>query len=167
MIGDVGIGIAAQRGSMEEASWSWDSRKKKMAIDLKSKPPHLDLVLIDGGTVWSVAAGEKKEEVIFEIEHKMPFRPQVLSYFYCYDAPASHASLLGTHSQGVAMMVFNDVVTGSEWLVAEVDDKYFRIIHKASGGLNGGALIGKAMKYRLRYEITNLKYISPRGSQFF
>lgn len=164
MIGDVGIAIAGQRGSMEDASWSWDSRKKKMSIDLKSKPPHLDLVLIDGGTAWTVGARETREEVIFEIEHKMPFRPKVLAYFYCYDAGPSFAGIIGAHSQGVAMMVTNDVVRGSEWLQADVDDKYFRVVHKVQGGIEGGTFLGKAFKFRLRYEITNLKYISDRAS---
>lgn len=167
MIGEVGIGLASPRGSMSDSNWSWDSRKKKMAIDLNVRPTHLDLIEIDGGTIWTIGPNEEKEETIFEIEHKMPFKPKVLAYFYLYDAPYDRVSLLGAHSQGVAQMMFNNVAVGSEWLAAEVDDKYFRIKHRATGGLSGGQLIGNKMKYRLRYEITNLKHISTRASDFF
>lgn len=163
----VGIGIASSRGSMEDLDWSWDSRRKKMAVDLKELPPHLDLIEIDGGTPWVLNNGERREETVFEIEHKMPFPPKVLTYFYLYDAPYDRASLIGAHSEGIAPMVFNAFGFGSEWLSAEVDEKYFKIRHKAVSQAAGAQFFGRAFKYRLRYEITNLKHISSRASSFY
>lgn len=164
---NVGIGIASARGSMDDLDWSWDSRRKKMAVDLKTLPPHLDIIEIDGGTPWILAINERREETIFEIEHKMPFTPKVLTYFYLYDAPFERAGLIGSHSEGIAPMIFNAYGFGSEWLSAEVDEKYFRIRHKAVSQKNSAQFHGRAFKYRLRYEITNLKHINSRASSFY
>lgn len=162
MNGEVGIGIASPRGSMEDSNWSWDSRKKKMSVDVNSKPPHLDLIEIDGGTIWTVGSNQRREEVILEIEHGLLFKPKVLSYFYLYDAPANMVGLLGSHSANIAWMVFNDVAGGSEWLATEVDEKYLRVRHIAVGGLNGRTMLGRTMKFRYRYEITNLRDMTAR-----
>lgn len=159
----VGVAIAGPRSSMQEGRWSWDSRLKKMTVSLRSKPPHLNMFELDGGSQWLAANtpnNTTRKETLFQIEHNMLYPPRVLCYFYCYDAPVAYLSLLGTYTSEMAPMVLNNPSWGYEYLYAEVDEKYFRVVHEARRQLaaNTWAAYGSQFKYRFKYMITNLKH---------
>lgn len=164
----VGMAIASPRGEMNEGRWSWDSNKKKMTVNLQSDPKHLDVIEIDGGSQWgssTIANGQTRTEEILKIKHDMPFKPRVLSYFYCYDAPAGRQGILGNYMAEWAPMVFNAVGYGSEELFIRVDEEYLYVMHRATRSTTSSSwqAFGSQFKFRFRYMITNLKHTKDGG----
>lgn len=162
---DYGIAIAQDDKDMSEGRWRFDSRRPKVTVDIKADPKHLDLLNnFSGGTKWSLAVNQTIEEVLFRIEHKMPFKPKFLCYFYVLNTPVGLAGLIGQYDINRSYMLVNAFPQGSEQIYAKVDSKYFYIIHRADNGTPARTAYGSDFQYRIRYEIMNQRALFD-GSQ--
>lgn len=159
---EMGIAIAEENKSMRDGEWQWDSRKVKLTVDTQQDPPHLKIIEMDGGTKWAMTAGQDREEILYEIEHKMPFKPKFLAYFYYLDVPTGFSLAIGKYDNQQADIVVNAFGYGTEYLIAEVTDKFFRIKHTAHADTTLTAH-GSDFKFRIKYEIMNVKalYTGP------
>lgn len=163
---DFGMAFAAENRSMADKGWKYDSRKKKWTVDTKQKPSHLDVIELRGGSKWVMdkALVAYQEEVLFKIEHHMPFKPKVLVYFYTVDAATGWSQLIGTYTINHAYMLTNAVTTGEEGLFPFVDETYFYIKHFAETfgfGVGNNTFFGDDYKFRIRYEILNQETFWP------
>ena len=160
---DYGIGIAADNKSMQDGRWKFDSRKKKLTVDIEAVPKHLDLFTINGGTKWVLNPGDVRSEILFQVEHHMLFPPKFLFFALVTDVPSGFAPLIGFYFSNLAFLRTNNFPVGDEYVYADVDEKYFNIKHVAyGGGIATGTTItayGSDYKFRVRYEILNQKAI--------
>lgn len=159
---DFGLAIADENKNMQDGHWKFDSRKKKWTVNLNANPPHVKIFQMDGGTkyVLNAAASSYSEEVLFQIEHHMPWPPKVLCFFFFLDAPLGFAGNIGYYSFSIASMLINNPGAGGEGLFAFVDDKYFYIKHYAETyGVGSGntTFYGSDYKFRIKFEILNQK----------
>lgn len=161
--GNVGIGVAAERRSMQDGDWKNDTRKTKLTVSIDKDPSHLQIIEeLSGGTKWTVdlAASAEFTETLFRIEHGLPFTPKFLCYFKCTDAPIALAGNIGQYQQTYATMLTNSFPIGEEWLEAGTDETYFYIIHRVSStlALSSGdyTFYGSDYKFRVRFEILNI-----------
>lgn len=161
--GDFGIGIAADRQSMQDGNWKNDTRKVKLTVSIGKTPAHLQVLdSFSGGSKWvtDLAQVVALEETLFQIEHKLPFKPKFLCYFKCTDSPAPFNMNIGQYQQNIATMLTNSFPIGNEWLEAGSDEKYFFIKHKMSqsgAGIGSNTYYGSDYKFRVRFEILNIK----------
>lgn len=155
-----GVAFSNKDKDMGDGFWGYDSRKKKWTVDVRADPKHLDVFELDGGTKFTKDKGASTytEEILFRIEHKMPFPPEFLSFFYTVDAPAGESASIGTYTQNRAFMLTNAASTGEEGLFAQVDDTYFYIKHFVEtfgSGSGDHTFHGSDYLFRFRYEILN------------
>lgn len=167
---DFGVAFANDDKDMREHSWKYDSRKPKWTVDVKAVPPHLDVFELNGGTKYTrnSAGSSYIEETLFQIEHKMPWPPQFLAFFYTLDTPTGLGSLIGTYTQDHAFMLTNTPATGEEGLYAQVDDTYFYIKHFVETfglGVGNNTFYGSDYLFRFRYELLNQRafYLGDKG----
>lgn len=172
---DFGMAVAEDNKSMQDHEWRNDSRKTKWAVDLDRKPSHVQILdNLPGGTKWTlgVDSGTKLVETLFVMEHKMPFPPKFLCYFYTKDAPAALAAgVLGMYTQNRAFMMTNSVGIGEEGCYCEVDDKYFYIKHFVDASSVGTAgntqtFYGSDFKFRVRFELLNQRAYYKGGKGY-
>lgn len=159
---DYGIAIAANGKSMQSGNWKFDSRKKKWTVDLQADPPHVKLFEMNGGTkfVLDSSLTLNSEEILFKVEHKMPWPPKFLCYFFYIDAPLGFADSIGYYGFNNAFMLVNNIEAGGEGLYAEVDDTYFYIKHYAETyGVGSGntTFYGSDYNFRIKFELLNQK----------
>lgn len=155
---DFGIAIAQDDHDMRDGRWKFDSRRPKVTVDVHADPPHLNVLNnFAGGTKWSMSPNTTYEEVLHRVEHKMPFKPKFLCFFYILDTPVTLAGLIGQYDINRTFMLVNSFPNGTEQLYAKVDEKYFYIMHRADNGANSLTAYGQDYKYRIRYEIMNQK----------
>ena len=155
---DFGIAIAQEDHGMEDGRWKFDSRRKKVTVDVHTTPKHLDVFNnFSGGTKWAMSPNTVYEEELFKIEHEMPWPPKFLCYFYILDTPVGFAALIGQYDINRTFQLVNAFPNGTERLYAKVDEKYFYIMHRADNGANSLTAYGSDYKYRVRYEIMNQK----------
>lgn len=159
---DFGLAFADENRSMRDKTWRYDSRKKKWTVDLKADPKHLDLFELSGGTQFTLnygtPGGETAEETLFRIEHKMPFPPEFLCFFYMVDAP--FAGAIGGYSSNSVLMLLDNDEGAAETIYATVDDTYFYIKHYAEAFGNEFSpptitFFGSDYLFRVRYELLN------------
>jgi hypothetical protein len=154
-----GIGIAQPNRDMRDGKWLNDSRLPKLLIDLDKDPPHVDVIeTLAGGTKWFVGAGQVKqyEETLFEIEHKLPFKPTFYCYFYTKDVPSGFSASIGQYTFQHAFMLSNAIGLGEEGLYAGVTDTTFYIKHFLNANpLSDTTFYGSDFKYRIRFELIN------------
>lgn len=170
---DFGITIKGEK-PMTEGEFKYDSRKPKMSVDLSVPMGHARLIDMNGGSDWSLTTpNQQMNEVIFEMEHHMPFIPQVLGYFLLRDAPSDRyvQAEVGTYEQSALMITFNNVAMGGESYFLDVDDKYVRVVHSAWGGIsvspsNPLRVGGSANKIRVRILVTQFEEIDPIRAGF-
>lgn len=149
-----GIAFAQQNRSMQDRNWQYDTNRPKLTVD----PREGFLAVFEqlGGTEWSLAPGDSKVEILFQLQHNMPWPPEFLCYFYIEDAPSDHASSVNRYSSDMAFMATDSVIL-QEAIAASVDDDYFYIKHFASipsFSLGGDqTAYGSQYKFRIRYEI--------------
>lgn len=167
---DFGIAFAAPDRGMSDGNWKYDSRKKKWTVDVKQIEPHLRVFELRGGTKFmlNAAASQYTEETIFQMEHKMPFPPKFLCFFYTVDAPAGFSASIGGYNQNHAFMLTNAPGLGEEGLYAHVDDTYFEIRHFAetfSLGAGTTTFHGSDYLFRVRFELLNHRafYLGDKG----
>lgn len=166
----MGLAAAADDKSMEDGNWKYDTRLKKLTVDLEANPKHLDVFEMNGGTKWVMnqTIEDSRLETLFEIEHGMPFPPEFLCYFYTYDAPAARSGMIGRYSFQRAFMLYNAIALGEEGMYAEVDETHFRIVHYADTfafGSGSTTMYGSDFKFRVRYELLNQRavYLGGKG----
>lgn len=102
---------------------------------LNQNPKHIDTIIpLKKATAYTLTIANAndtqfRQETLFEIEHKMPFPPDFVCYFYATDSPTPDEI-------GAYRLDYYRVGFGGEYIQAEVDEKYFRIIHSVyvSGG---------------------------------
>lgn len=159
---DYGLAIAAGGKNMQSGEWKFDSRKKKWTVDLQANPSHVKLFEMNGGTKFVLNAGltQSSEEVLFQMEHKMPWPPKFLCYFFYIDAPLGFADSIGYYSFSNASMLINNPGAGGEGLYAQVDNENFYIRHYAETyGIGSGntTFYGSDYKFRVKFELLNQK----------
>lgn len=168
--GDFGIAFSRDDKSMQDKDWKYDSRKPKWTVDPKADPPHLDLFEMDGGTKYTPPLDTPfvVEEVLFEIEHHMPFPPLFFCYFYVI---ASGGLMpVGCFTLNRVIM-YESFAAGTEMLYAKVDDTHFRIIHLVDAYVDsfvfpgGFTFTGSDYLFRIRYELINKPafYLGDKG----
>jgi len=147
----------------------YDSRKKKVTVDLDPAFKRADVITLDGGTILDTTTPNQSiTETLVTIPHNMPFKPQVHGFFYVTDAPdaASKPNVLvvGTYSKTVLDIIDNSVGYGTEAVYMIVTDTNVEIHHdvNSSTGISGANPfhgIGSQAKLRFRYIVTNQRYI--------
>jgi len=148
----------------------YDSRKKKMTVDLDPAFKRADVITLDGGTILKTTTPNQSiTETLVTIAHRMPFKPQVHGFFYVTDAPANRTSSLvvGTYSKSTLDIIDNAAGYGSEAIWMDVDETNIYIYHNvnSSTGISSSFPfygIGSDAKLRFRYIVTNQRYIAPR-----
>lgn len=158
----IGLKIAGESRSMRNET-IYNSQLSKLTVDPDAVPAHFDLLEpVGGGSKWSVADTDERlyvEDVITPIKHNLPFTPMFLAYFYPVTAPTGSVANTRQYSVNMALMLFNAISLGEEWLEAEADDTYFYIKHKAQrfnfGGPNPYVFYGSDFQFRVRYFIFN------------
>lgn len=164
---DFGIAFAEDNKDMSDGRWRFDSRKPKWAVDVKVDPPRLRIVTMDGGTKFVLqqppATPNTAIETLFQQEHKMPFPPAFLCFFYVTDVPPGHSADVGKYQNNILDMNYNNISLGQEALFATVDDTNFYIKHAAKTNVDFGqgpsTFSGSDFKVRLRFEILNLRAV--------
>lgn len=158
---NVGLKIAGESRSMRNET-IYDSQRSKLTVDPDASPAHFDLLEpVSGGSKWSVADTDERlyEEVLVQIKHNLPFKPMFLAYFYPTSAPIGSVANTRQYSVNMALMLFNAISLGEEWLEADADETYFYIKHKAQrfnfGGPNPYVFYGSDFQFRIRYFIFN------------
>ena len=113
---EYGIILKGER-PIDEGQFKYDSRKQKMQIDLADPAGHARIIEMDGGTIVTQAAGGTTNltETLYTFKHNMPFRPQVLSYYYVRDVPGDRQSgvTIGSYASDTLPVIFNAVGYGS------------------------------------------------------
>lgn len=167
--GNFGVAFSGDDKTMRDKEWKYDSRKSKWTVDIKANPPHLKLFEMNGGNNLPLNLGAVQyfEEILFEMEHKMPWPPAFLCFFYVIDAPGGFSSRIGQYSQSNTIMEFN-AAQYQEGLYAKVDSKYFRIYHYTdSFGFGAGTknFSSSSWKFRIRFELLNQRaiYLGDKG----
>lgn len=157
-----GLVIANADGNLRQHQ-IYDTRKKKLTVDVNIEPPHLNIIeSLSGGTKFSVAAADTslKEETLLTIPHQLGFKPMFLVYFYPTKTPDLFSGSLRQYSINMAFMLYNAIALGDEWLEADADNINLYIKHKAIrfgfGGPDPYVFYGSDYTYRIRYMIFNV-----------
>jgi hypothetical protein len=152
----------------------YDSRKKKMTVDLDPVLKRADVITLDGGTrLVTTTPNQTISETLWTYTHKMPFRPQVHAFFYVTDAPDAAAItnglVVGSYYKTYLPIVYNATGYGDEGIELVVDDKTISLVHTATSGssisgtspFNG---VGNLLKFRFRYIVVNQRAIDVGSS---
>ena len=147
----------------------YDSRKKKMTVDLDPALKRADVLTMDGGTrLVTTTPNATITETLWSYNHRMGFKPQVHAYFYVTDAPNSasitNGLVVGSYYKTNLPIVFNAIGYGDETINMVVDDKTISLVHIATAGssisgsfpFNG---VGNLLKFRFRYIVVNQRAI--------
>lgn len=147
----------------------YDSRKRKMTIDLDPALKRADLLTFDGGTrLITTTPNQTISETLWTYNHRMPFRPQVHAYFYVTDAPnaadVTNGLEVGSYYKTNLPIVFNAIGYGDEAITMVVTDKTISLVHTATSGSSiTGAFpfkgVGNLLKFRFRYLVVNQRAI--------
>jgi len=149
-----GIYIAGDGG--RQLKPQHDSRRHRMNVNLTKDPAHLKILDdFSGGSALPAVFAVEQREVLYRIEHKLPYTPEVLAYFYVksYDGNPAHA-FAGYYS-GQLYVYSRFVFTFTDdQIFIEVDDKEFRIVHTLFDPV-GDPYTSDANKYifRIKYYI--------------
>lgn len=156
-----GLIIAADGSDIDHEN-KYDSRRTKLTLDPDADPAHFDVITLSGGTKWTISPTNTTlyQETLFRIKHNLPFKPQFSAYFLVTELNSLIMSqgLKGLYSINQALMVFNAVSLGEEWLEADADNQYFYIYHKAKAsgyGMDPWTTEGSNYQFRIRYFVFN------------
>jgi hypothetical protein len=167
-------GIIFSNNGIENGKFEYDSRKQKVIMNLKQVPKHVDVIEMDGGTVphstsTSGSLSLVLSEVLFRIEHNMPFKPRVEGFFDVTEQGKIHGGVLdnspgpgvGAYYRNWLPLITNAFGYGEEQIVMEIDSVYITVKHTAyTWGSTEFFGIGNNCKFNFRYLITNLPDIS-------
>jgi hypothetical protein len=131
----------------------YDSRRPRWQVNLKANPAHLAVLRFTGGTAFVGSAGvvSQQEETLLEIEHKLPYTPDVLAYFY---AQSYAGSEIDPKAQRYAADTF--IYSGSAGTVADnlfirVSATSLKVVHQLDN-FNGIAYTSDANQYVIRFK---------------
>lgn len=145
----------------------YNSNYKKLTVDPESTPPHFDLLQdFSGGTKWPMAAGQTREEVLFQVRHNMPFVPMFCVYFLQSNTSRVPGGSLFAkqYTINVSYMLFNAPAYGEEYLYADADDTFFYIKHRFAATTTGSTALGSDYGFTIRYFIFNQPtFLMPGG----
>jgi hypothetical protein len=149
-------GILLTNGPIDKGDVLYDSRKKKMTVDLDPMLQHIDLIPLNGGQIKDGIV--TFEEIIWSIPHKMPFAPLVFGFFYVTDRPSGITTSveIGTFQKQSLSLVANAFGYGSELVELKADKDNVWLRHFVSGQNAAYKGNGSAVKFNFRYIITNL-----------
>lgn len=165
MRGKYGIVLANEGEDVRDNDPIYDSRYRKVMVDPKKKPAHLQIVELNGGTSFSYANNEygEKSEYIFTLPHGMPYTPQVYGYFYIRDAPArAGGNAIGKYSYN-NLFLFTITAEGffEQWHVkADNQNVYIQHIAFRNGGTGAVSTMGAQVTLRIKIIITQLRNTS-------
>ena len=147
----------------------YDSRKKKMTVDLDPALKRADVLMMDGGTrLVTSTPNQTITETIWTYTHKMGFKPQVHAYFYVTDAPnaadVTNGLVVGSYYKTNLYIVFNAIGYGDESIRMVVDDKTISLVHTATSSPSVTSAspfkgVGNLVKFRFRYIVVNQRDI--------
>jgi hypothetical protein len=157
----VGLIIAGDSNSLKNDT-VYSSQRSKLTVDPDAEPAHFDLLEnFSGGTKFSIADTDETvhEEILFQVRHNLPFKPQIQAYFYPTSVPSGAPAPQAQYSMNMQLMLYNAIALGDEWIEADADETYFYIKHKAQrfnfGGPNPYVFYGSDFQFRIRYFIFN------------
>lgn len=152
----------------------YDSRKKKMTVDLDPALKRADVLEMNGGTrLVTTTPNQTITETLWTYSHKMPFRPQVHAYFYVTDAPnaadVTNGLEVGSYYKTNLPIVFNAIGYGDEGIQMIVTDKTISLVHTATSGSSITTSspfkgVGNLLKFRFRYIVVNQRAIDVGSS---
>lgn len=164
--------FALDRHNLKESDPEYDTRRKKLHVQAKTDPKHLDIIHLTGGTAFP-GNGTIYTETLFQIKHELPFIPNCLVYFFIEDAPISDSAF-----QFIGQYVKNEFYMSgtsgglTDIIYYNIDDQYFYIKHQfATSPFNPDPQPSTAnqFKFKIKYIITSnnrgykktYDYISP------
>ena len=152
----------------------YDSRKKKMTVDLDAALKRADVLELDGGTrLVTSTPNATITETLWTYKHRMPFRPQVHAFFYVTDAPnaadITNGLVVGSYYKTTLPIVFNAIGYGDEGISMVVDADTISLVHTATAGsaISGSNQfkgVGNLLKFRFRYIVVNQRAIDVGSS---
>lgn len=165
-----GLVIANESGDLEN-NQIYDSRKAKLTLDPKPEPPHFDVLTDFGaGTKFVIDNADTaiRTEVLFQIEHGLPFTPMYSAFFLATTTPPDYVGRKDLYSLNKALILYNAIGLGEEMIYAEADETYFYIKHAAQrfgyGDPGNYTFFGSDFKFRIRYMIFNQPtFLIPGG----
>ena len=147
----------------------YDSRKKKITVDLDPALKRADVIQMDGGTrLVTSTPNQTITETLWTYNHKLGFRPQVHAFFYVTDSPNSaditNWLVVGSYYKTNLPIVFNAIGYGDEGISLVVDEKTVSLVHTATSGMFVTTSfpfkgVGNLLKFRFRYLVTNQRAI--------
>ena len=124
-----GIQAAEDGKSIDDRPLAYSSEHGHLMIDTRPGVKHLDIYDGKCGSQVLTVNNNRKEQVFYKIEHKLPYIPRVSVYMLIRDAPAALASIIGRYAGG---WIFYGGVPMSEGIVTRVDERYVYLVHYAS-----------------------------------
>lgn len=144
----------------DESNLIYTTDRNQLKVDVTADPPHLGFLNpITGFTnLTTTSSSPLASEVLFQVEHRMPFRPSVSLYMNIVDTPVNYAYYIGSYTVDFLRL-------GGTLVYADVDDKYFYIRHDMYYNFNMGAPATQTetemnlLKIRAKYLISNARYV--------
>lgn len=100
---EYGLVVAGDSGSVSDGTTQYDTRRKKLLVDVVVTPKRLNILDdFNGGTNFTVTdPGDDgpKKEVLFEVDHNLGYVPYVEMYIYVVAAPGSPVLNVGSYAQ--------------------------------------------------------------------
>jgi hypothetical protein len=162
---DYGMKFVQEGKSLADAfnrDITYQTSSDTLQVDITQDPSHIDVIdplkslSVFSPVVANSSDHKYQEEILFQIEHLIPFKPDFTCYFYLVDSP--FPADIGNYR-----LDYYRIGQGGEYIRAFTDEKYFNIVHSASvtGGPGVGVTYpytwtidnGSKMKFRVKYMI--------------
>ena len=155
-----GIFIAKNKKSVGRGRNQYDSTKPHLMVSLIKNPPHLDGLIMPGGTALTLAGIGSTEETLLTIKHNLPYTPELMIYFY----------VTSTEEYATGRFVFSGSSGGlADVIYADVDDTNVKIKHSLETWYFGGAT-SNAPDFTLRikyYILSNDSHVGRYNTRGF
>lgn len=147
-----GIFIAKNKKSVGGNRNQYDSTKPHLMVSLVKNPPHMDTLVMVGGTALSLPGAGSTEETLLTIKHNLPYTPEIMIYFY----------VASTEEYASSRFIFSGSNgTISDVIYADVDDTNVKIKHSLDTYF--GAYTSTAPDFSLRVKYYILSNDSHTG----
>lgn len=131
----------------------YDTRNQRLKVHINEGTNRLRSFVGNGGT-GLVSNGVEVYETLYEIQHNLKFRPKVLFYIYCLDAPPDYVSRIGGYSGDAFLFLEQPSIFFYSVVYYEVDETYFRIVHSYFAP-DATPSIADNWQFRFKYMITD------------
>lgn len=126
----------------------------------------MDILEMTGGTALTLPAVGSTEETLFEIEHKLPYTPEVMVFFYMAASDG-----LATEEYAVDRLIYSGSIgTMTDVIYASVDERYFRLKHLFERYFDAAPTTSTAPQFSLRvkyYILSNDSHIEEYDTKGF